>query len=75
MLAEGLFRSNLEQLKDDSYTKMMGLNLYGQMLLKLDRRGSEATKYLKESEEISRTIPFWWDKIDSVMLPEVLPSE
>ena len=36
MTAEGLYREALEKLaKTDSYTKVMGYNMYGRMLLKM----------------------------------------
>lgn len=39
MIAEGLYGQALEKLQSDiSYTKVMGMNLYGRMLLKHKNR-------------------------------------
>ena len=51
MTAEGLYGQALEKMKDqNSYTKVMGMNLYGRLLMKNRMRELEAAKILKASE-------------------------
>lgn len=51
MTAEGLYGQALEKMKDQTtYTKVMGMNLYGRLLMKNRMREQEATKILKASE-------------------------
>jgi hypothetical protein len=51
-MAEGLYSEALDKMKDtDNYTKAMGLNLFGRLILKNHpKRENEATKLLKASE-------------------------
>jgi len=53
-----------------SYTKVMGMNFYGRMLLKNPMRESEATKLLKASENLASQLPYWYDKIEQIYLPD-----
>ena len=51
MTAEGLYNEALEKIgNENSYTRVMGLNLLGRLLLKNPKREAEATKLLKNSE-------------------------
>lgn len=52
MMAEGLYNQALEKMKNDNttYTKVMGMNLLGRLLLKDKMREHEATRLLKSSE-------------------------
>jgi hypothetical protein len=53
MMAEGLYSQALDKLKNqNSYTKVMGMNLLGRLLLKNRMREQEATKILKLSEKL-----------------------
>ena len=70
MTAEGLYREALEKLDDDSYTKSMGYNFYGRLLLKQPKRETEATKLLKISEDLASKLPYWYDKIEHLYLPD-----
>lgn len=71
MMAEGLYGQALEKMKDqNSYTKVMGMNLYGRLLMKNRMREQEATKWLKASEQLGAQLPFWYDKIEHLYLPE-----
>jgi hypothetical protein len=49
MMAEGLYGQALEKLRTagPSYTKVMGMNLYGRVLMKNRMREKEAAQYLK----------------------------
>ena len=72
MTAEGLYSEALQKLKDeDSFTKVMGLNLYGRLILKHhEQREKEATQYLKTSEEMAKRMPHWYDKLQYIYLPD-----
>jgi hypothetical protein len=71
MMAEGLYSDALARMMDsNTYTKVMGLNLMGRLLMKNPKRESEATKLLKQSEELAAKLPFWYDKIDYIYIPE-----
>lgn len=48
----------------------MGMNFYGRMLLKNPMRESEATKLLKASENLASQLPYWYDKIEQIYLPD-----
>jgi hypothetical protein len=74
MMSEGLYRQVLDKLdfeKDTiqpSYNLVMALNFYGRMLLDNPKRTNEANSYLKQSEELSARMPYWYDKIDSIYM-------
>ncbi len=71
MTAEGLYGQALEKMKDQvSYTKVMGMNLYGRLLMKNRMREQEATKILKASEQLGAQLPFWYDKIEHLYIPD-----
>mmetsp|Transcript_28863 Transcript_28863/g.27758 ORF Transcript_28863/g.27758 Transcript_28863/m.27758 type:complete len:100 (+) Transcript_28863:1065-1364(+) len=72
MTAEGLYRQALDKMREEtSYNKAMGLNLYGRLILKHhEKREQEATKFLKASEEMMRQLPYWYDKMSYIFLPE-----
>ena len=53
-----------------SFTKVMGMNLYGRMLMRNKKREQEATKYLSLSEKIGSKLPYWYDKIEFLYIPE-----
>ena len=75
-LAEELFRKVLTKLEEDkssesiSFNVVMALNFYGRLLVGNPKREREAGEYLKQSELMAMRIPFWYDKIDSIYLPE-----
>lgn len=72
MMAEGLYGQALEKLKDQqlSYTKIMGMNLYGRLIIKNRMREQEASRILKQSEQLAAQLPYWHDKIEHLYLPE-----
>ena len=71
MTAEGLYGQALEKMKDQvSYTKVMGMNLYGRLIMKNRMREQEAAKILKASEKLGAQLPFWYDKIEHLYIPD-----
>lgn len=76
MMAEGLYRQVLDKLEYEkdtaalNYNLVMALNFYGRMLLSNPNRAKEANDYLKQSEEIAAKMPFWYDKMDNISMPE-----
>ena len=72
MMAEGLYGQALEKMEDQqpSYTKVMGMNLYGRLIMKNRMREQEAARILKASEQLGQALPFWYDKIEHLYLPE-----
>lgn len=76
MMAEGLYREVLDKLDHDtsnqavSYNLVMALNFYGRMLLFNPKRKREAQEYLTQAEEIAKMMPYWYDKLDSIYMPE-----
>ena len=49
----------------------MALNFYGRLLMASDeKRLSEAQDYLKQSEQIVKAMPYWYDKMDNIYLPQ-----
>ena len=48
----------------------MALNFYGRMLLFNPKRKTEAEDYLKQADELAKRMPHWYDKIDSLQMPE-----
>lgn len=71
LTAEGLYREALEKLKNvDSYTKVMGLNFYGRMLLKMQKRENEATQMLKTSEQLATKFPYWYERLEHIYIPD-----
>lgn len=76
MMAEGLYRQVLEKLNYEkhnsvtSYNLVMALNFYGRMLLSIDRRQAEAQTYLKQSEQIAKDLPYWYDRLDNLYMPK-----
>jgi hypothetical protein len=74
MAAEGLYSEALNKMKDDTnMTKALGLNLMGRVLMSSTdaRRKDQAVKLLKESEDMTSKLPFWWDKLEHMMLPRL----
>lgn len=72
MMAEGLYSQALEKLDNQppSYTKVMGMNLYGRLIMKNRMREQEAARLLKASEQLGAQLPFWYDKIEHLYIPE-----
>ena len=76
MMAEGLYRQVLDKLDHDkktaklSYNLVMALNFYGRMLMGNPKRHSEAQEYIKQSEQIAKEMPFWYDKLDNIYMPK-----
>ena len=76
MMAEGLYRQVLDKLEHDkstqavSYNLVMALNFYGKLLVQKGNRISEAQQYLQQSEQLAQQLPFWYDKIDSIYMPD-----
>ena len=76
MIAEGLYRQVLDKLGHDkqasalNYNLVMALNFYGRMLMSNEKRHSEAQDYLKQSEQIAKDMPYWYDKMDNIYLPQ-----
>ncbi|CDW84277.1 UNKNOWN [Stylonychia lemnae] len=69
--AEMLYGQALEKMQGDiSFTKVMGMNLYGRLLIKNKKREQEATKYLSLSERIGTRLPYWYDRIEYLYIPE-----
>jgi hypothetical protein len=67
--AENLYRGSLKKMKNDvSYSKAMGYNMYGRMLLKVPERKDHGIIYLERSEKMMTVLPHWHDKIDNVFL-------
>ncbi len=52
-----------------NYNLCMALNFYGRMLMANPKRHSEAQGYIKQSEQIAEAMPFWYDKMDNIYLP------
>jgi hypothetical protein len=50
---------------------MLVCHYYGKLLLNLPQRKSEATRFLKLGEEMSKQVPFWYDKMEMVIMPEI----
>jgi hypothetical protein len=48
----------------------MGYNFLGRLLMKQPKREGEAAKYLKMSEQLAALMPFWYDKIEHLYIPE-----
>ncbi len=48
----------------------MGMNLYGRLLLKNKDRQAEAVRLLKLSEDIGGKLPYWYDKIEALYIPD-----
>lgn len=70
--AEGIFRKALEMLDNsDSYNKVLCLQLYGNMLSKLDKRQREGEKLISEAYAIADRLPFWSNKLPHVCLPSL----
>lgn len=71
--AEGLYREAISKLEGDynlCYSLVMAKNLYGRLLLKDPKRGNEATRQLKESEDLAKTLPYWWNHADHVFVQD-----
>jgi uncharacterized protein YlxP (DUF503 family) len=67
--AEKLYKASLQKMdKDVSYTKAMAMNMYGRMLIKHPKLEQQGTYYLKQSEELMKILPHWYDKIESTFL-------
>jgi len=70
-VAETLYAESLEKMKNTiSFTKVMAMNLFGRLLLKNKKREQEGVQMLKLSEDIAKRLPFWYDKIDYIYIPE-----
>lgn len=71
-MAEGLYNQALEKLSQQppSYTYVMALNLYGRLIMKNRMREHEAAKILKKSEQIGKQLPYWYDKIEHLYIPD-----
>lgn len=75
-IAEDVYRQVLDKLDKDQSTNsvnfnlVMALNLYGRSLLADPVSREEANEYLKQSEALSRQMPFWYDSIDCIYLSE-----
>ncbi|CAI2368987.1 unnamed protein product [Moneuplotes crassus] len=70
-VAEKIFREALTKMeKDFSYTKAMGLNMYGRMLLKHPKRKVQAYTLLKQSERLMSILPYWYDNFENIFTME-----
>lgn len=47
----------------------MALNYYGKIMMANPARRDSAKQYLKQSEELAKRIPYWYDRIDSIHMP------
>ncbi len=45
---------------------MMSMNLMGRLLIRQKGRESEGVKYLKASESMRSSIPYWWATLESI---------
>eukprot|EP00347_Sterkiella_histriomuscorum_P014449 403360823 len=69
--AQDIYSQALDKMRDDvSYTKVMGMNLYGRMLMKNKETQEEAGKYLRLSEKAGAMLPYWYYKIEQLYIPE-----
>lgn len=53
-----------------NFSLVMALNLLGRILLADPLSREEANAYLRQSETLSRQMPFWYDSIDCIYLSE-----
>jgi len=36
----------------------------------MEKRKGQATELLKESEEMAKRLPHWWDKLEGIYVPQ-----
>jgi hypothetical protein len=48
----------------------MALNIYASIIMLEPSRRKEALSYFKQSETLSQRIPYWYDSIESIYLPD-----
>lgn len=67
--ANDLFKQSLKKMKNQStYTRAMGLNMYGRMLYKNPKYTDRGISYLQKSEQLMTDLPHWYDIIESTFL-------
>jgi hypothetical protein len=67
--ADKIFKDVFKKMQNDvSYTKAMGFNMYGRMLLKHPKLNKKGLEYLQKSEKMLSVLPYWYDKIDSIYM-------
>jgi tetratricopeptide (TPR) repeat protein len=68
-IANDLFQQSLKKMKNQStYTRAMGLNMYGRLLYKNPKLKERGTAYLQKSEQLMTDLPHWYDTIESAFL-------
>ncbi|KAM3130809.1 hypothetical protein pb186bvf_017104 [Paramecium bursaria] len=72
--AENLYKITLQMLenKEESFNKILALQLYGSMLLQLGRK-SDGEDILKKAYELAETTPFWANRLVHTIVPEIEP--
>lgn len=67
--ANDLFKQSLKKMKNQStYTRAMGLNMYGRMLYKNPKYSDRGITYLQKSEQLMTDLPHWYDIIESTFM-------
>ena len=54
-----------------NYTKVMGMNCLGRLILRHHpKRENEALSLLKLSEDVAAQLPYWYDSLEYIYVPE-----
>ena len=59
----------MEREGEYSYNLLMAKNLYGRLMLKL-KKEEEAMKHLRDSENLAKQIPFWWNHLEHLYIDD-----
>lgn len=72
-IAEKLFTEVLNKMDQEfSYTKAMGMNMYGRMLTKDPNRKQQAMSILEQSEGLTSILPHWYNNLENIFTLDAL---
>lgn len=46
-----------------NYNLVFAMNMYGRLLMRMDKRQAEGTELLQKSEKLIEALPFWYHRM------------